>query len=171
MIKETKFKGYYVSDQGEVFSTWRGCPSGRVKVNRYLMSQATDDIGRKSVRLNNKNVRIHRLVYETFIGDIPNGKLVDHIDRNPSNNNLTNLRIASKFENQRNMNIRRDNKTGYKGVYFNKQRGHYQAYIQLKDTHKYLGSFATAEEASKAYDEAAIIYFKEFAATNKEIVK
>jgi hypothetical protein len=173
MIKETKYEGYYVSDSGEVFSSWKGSPYGRVKVDMYLMKLFKDNVGRMGVRLANKSLRVHRLVYDTFLG-IPIGYEVDHIDRNASNNNLTNLRLASHQENQQNKNIRSNNKTGYKGVYFNKNNKSgrpYQAYIKLPcGKHKYLGCYTTAKEAGKAYDCAALLSFKQFAATNKDLL-
>lgn len=43
---------------------------------------------------------VHRLVAETFLGEIPKGHEVDHIDRNRSNNALDNLRIVTSHENR-----------------------------------------------------------------------
>lgn len=47
---------------------------------------------------------VHRLVAETFLGEIPKGHEVDHIDRNRSNNALDNLRIVTSHENRVNTN-------------------------------------------------------------------
>ena len=49
-----------------------------------------------------RNMYVHRLVWETFRSSIPNGMTVDHIDRNKTNNNVDNLRLATKTEQQRN---------------------------------------------------------------------
>lgn len=51
-----------------------------------------------------KNYRVHRLVYLTFKGDIPNDKVIDHIDGNTSNNHISNLRCVSMSENALNPN-------------------------------------------------------------------
>ena len=45
---------------------------------------------------------VHRLVYEAFVGPIPDGLEIDHIDGMPSNNELSNLRVATKKENANN---------------------------------------------------------------------
>lgn len=54
------------------------------------------------VQIAGKNYKIHRLVAQTFIGQIPQGYEVDHINRNPSDNRMENLRIVTHSENQRN---------------------------------------------------------------------
>lgn len=51
-----------------------------------------------------QSYRVHRLVYTTYIGAIPSGKVIDHIDGNTSNNNLSNLRCVSQSENCQNPN-------------------------------------------------------------------
>ena len=50
--------------------------------------------------------RIHRLIYSNLIGEIPKGYEIDHIDRNRHNNNLSNLRLVTKSENNKNKNIK-----------------------------------------------------------------
>ena len=58
-----------------------------------------------------KMYRVHRLVYKTFIGDIPEGMIVDHIDGDRNNNNVHNLRCVTQSENCRNPNtIQKRNK-------------------------------------------------------------
>lgn len=45
---------------------------------------------------------VHRLVYEAYMGPIPENLEVDHIDENPHNNNLDNLRLVTRKQNTRN---------------------------------------------------------------------
>ena len=47
-------------------------------------------------------VSVHRLVYEAFKGEIPDGLEIDHINRNRRNNNPDNLRVVTRSENNRN---------------------------------------------------------------------
>lgn len=61
----------------------------------------------ETVKLVDKNGKrnsylIHTLVYRTFIGEIENGKVIDHIDQNKFNNNLDNLRLVSPSQNSHN---------------------------------------------------------------------
>lgn len=82
-------------------------------------------------------------------------EFADHTNRNPADNRRLNLRKATPSQNARNTGTHQG-KT-YKGVYCRK--GVYSASISL-------GSFATAEEAAKAYDRVAVLLFGEFAFTN-----
>ena len=51
-----------------------------------------------------RSIKVHRLVYMTFVGDIPQGYQIDHIDGDASNNNLENLRCVTPRENSNNPN-------------------------------------------------------------------
>jgi hypothetical protein len=64
--------------------------------------------GYKYFQISRNNKRInylfHHLVAKAFIGDRPEGLVIDHIDRNPLNNNISNLRYITFTENLRNTN-------------------------------------------------------------------
>ena len=49
-----------------------------------------------------KNVRVHRLVAEAFLDNPNNYEMIDHIDRNRTNNNIDNLRWVDRSQNNRN---------------------------------------------------------------------
>lgn len=55
-----------------------------------------------TVRIGGKDFSVHRLVVETFIGPIHKGLEVDHLNRNPADNRLENLRICTHSDNCRN---------------------------------------------------------------------
>ena len=51
---------------------------------------------------NRKNILVHRLVYETFVGEIPQGYEIDHINTVRTDNRLDNIRCVSHKENMNN---------------------------------------------------------------------
>ena len=98
----------------------------------------------------------HRLAWLYVHGVLPT--CIDHIDRNPSNNRIANLRAVSCSGNQHNRVKQRNNTSGYKGVIYFRRTGRWRANIYVNDVNHYLGYFATAEEANAAYQNAAMIF-------------
>lgn len=94
--------------------------------------------------------KIHRLVAEAFIPNPENKSEIDHIDRNPSNNNVNNLRWATKSENMLNIGIRSDNTSGEKNVYFCKQKNKWTIKQMIDGKETSYGFYNTKEEAIKA---------------------
>ena len=87
----------------------------------------------------------------------------DHIDGDGLNNRLANLRACTRAQNMRNTGAYSNNKSGFKGVHWNKQRGKWTAQIKCIGKIKHLGLFATPEEAYSAYCAAAKELHGEFA--------
>lgn len=94
-------------------------------------------------------------------GEMP--REIDHIDGNPANNRIDNLRSATHAQNLANTKRRRDNTSGYKGVRLHKSSGLWNARIKAGDKVHSLGYFKTAELAGAAYADAAAKYFGQFA--------
>lgn len=92
----TKYTGYFVTASGKVIST--KVKGGRGKINNNLPREhcyKKDKDGYCEVLLSlesgRKYMRVHRLVYETIRGDIPNELTIDHIDGNALNNSQNNI--------------------------------------------------------------------------------
>jgi hypothetical protein len=94
------------------------------------------------------------------------GEEADHRDRNSLDNRQKNLRKATRFQNGSNRRNPSNNTSGFRGVSLYKRTGKWESRIRYKGKLIHLGLFSTAEEAARAYDEAAKIYHGEFAALN-----
>lgn len=88
---------------------------------------------------------------------------VDHINLDGLDNRLSNLRVASHAENNRNKPLRSDNKSGAKGVTWDKERGKWFAKISCAGRQIALGRFDYIEDAKAAYDRAAVKIHGDFA--------
>lgn len=118
------------------------------KIKAYCWGK--DNAGYISARINGKLVRLHRLVMN------PDKKLVvDHINRDKSDNRKSNLRICTQHQNSMN--------TKAKGYFFNKNTNKWQARIALNGKTISLGSYNTEAEAINARRNGERIYFREFA--------
>jgi hypothetical protein len=103
-----------------------------------------------------------------FILDPPEDREVDHINHNRLDNQKFNLRVCTKEENQYNAVLRKDNKSGYKGVYLKGDKWYTSIVYAGKQI--YLGRFLTAKEGALAYNEAAKKYYGNFAKLNSDII-
>ena len=77
-----------------------------------------------------KTYQAHRLAWFYVYGVFPSGQ-IDHINRNKSDNRLVNLRDCSISENKQNSGLYKSNKSGFKGVRFNKLRNSYEAFWKI----------------------------------------
>lgn len=119
------------------------------------------------IRLNGKNLSkgAHQIAWFLTYGYFPDCE-IDHINQVKNDNRITNLRLATNSQNKANMVKFRNNKSGFKGVYFDRKKSKYRAHIMINYKKYQLGYFDTAEEASLAYDEKAKEVFGDFAFLN-----
>ena len=161
------YKGIYeASNQGQVRRlAGRGCRKTRV------LKQARSGDGYMTILLYKNGTResckVHQLIITTFCGKQPKSHQVDHIDRNPFNNKLDNLRFVTRAQNRMNTEKqqgRRQDSSQFKGVSRNKNR--WRARICKDKDVVWLGNFEKEEDAARAYDKAACKLFGEFAYLN-----
>lgn len=100
-------------------------------------------------------LRLHRVVMTRVCGRaLGRWELVDHINGDKLDNRRENLRLSNSSENAFNRDLPAHNTTGYKGVYRNSpgNKRPYQAAITVNRKKIYLGSYATPQEAARAYE-------------------
>jgi len=136
---------YEVSNYGNIMSNWLG--------KKKLMRQRIDKTGRKTIKLYKdgfqKDVFVHRIVGAAFLEDFDHNKVINHIDGNPLNNNLSNLECVTTRENICHGGTGNANHP-YRGAQKHKC-GRWQASAYIDGANVYIGMFSTGEEANAAY--------------------
>lgn len=87
---------------------------------------------------------------------------VDHINGIRNDNRWSNLRIATRQQNNSNVKKRVDNQSGVKGVHWSKPDRKWVAGIRVNGTRYHLGYFSAKADAAQCYNGAAALAFGEF---------
>jgi hypothetical protein len=135
----------YDEETGNLY--WKASRGG------VLIGDIAGNLDRKGyigVRIDGNRYLAHRIIYASNYLKSSVG-CIDHIDGNPSNNRLSNLREVSGSVNQQNNKARGTHQAG----------GRWVAQIKINSKSKNLGSFDTEEEAHQAYLAAKKIYHPE----------
>lgn len=115
-----------------------------------------NNLGYRLIWLSGHYYLAHRLAWYYATGTWPIGE-IDHINGNPSDNRLANLRLATRAQNVANAKVNPLNTTGFRGVCKVPRASgdRFQATIRVNGRAIYLGTFSTPEEAHSAYLKAA----------------
>jgi len=132
----------------------KGKPAGCIDGKGYLQT-----------RINNVLYKNHRIIYAMFHNVWP--KLIDHIDGNPLNNNIENLREATVSQNTMNSKIYAHNTTGIKGVEWNKRLQRWTVRIQVNGKRKYFGCYKDIDYATFVAEAMRYKYHGQFANNGK----
>lgn len=117
-----------------------------------------------------ENGRAKFIFMHRFIMKARDGEEVDHRNSiNTLDNRRSNLRIATRSQNAANRKKSKHSQQPFKGIQFDRKasKAHpWRARIAVNGARHWLGTYATPEDAAKAYDMAALYYFGEFAQIN-----
>lgn len=122
----------------------------------------TSPKGRVFGMLDGKYCAAHRVIWKLMTGKEP-PTLIDHKDRNPTNNKWTNLRVATKSQNCVNRDIDPRNTSGYGGVHKHKNNNRWVAQLGARSQKRYLGIFDSPEKARAVWlAKAKKVYGEDF---------
>lgn len=101
---KTQYEGYYVTISGKIITIKIKGGQGKLNPNNpreHSYKIDKDGYLECCLSINGKHIykRVHRLVYETLKGPILNDLTIDHIDKNPKNNHIDNLRLMTRSQN------------------------------------------------------------------------
>lgn len=147
----------FIYADGDIY--WKISPGRNRKIGdrAYSISHGT----RKTVRVGTIRVPQSHVVWLYHKGYWPLAEL-DHKDRDSLNDRLSNLRDATTQKNCMNQTVRKNNKSGFKGVTKHPQQSGYWARISADGYRYQLGLYPTAELAAGAYRIAAAAMHAEF---------
>jgi hypothetical protein len=144
---------------------WRACTgSGGVggwKAKPGKIAGSLDNNGYVVICIDRAIYKAHRLAWLYMTGSWPRST-IDHINLEPADNRWVNLREATYSQNNANRKLVSLNKSGLKGVSWDKRAGRWRAQSSAGGRSVYLGLYDTKEEASAAYRAWAKETFGEF---------
>lgn len=149
----------------ELFEYKNGNLYWKISLNKKIIvgskAGSIGKLGYLSVQINKKKYKTHRLVFLYHYGYLP--KEIDHIDNDKTNNNVDNLRQASRSDNMKNMGFHSKNKSGFKGVNWHKASNRWTVQLMVENKKKYFGIYQDLELADLVAQEARNKYHKNFA--------
>ncbi len=157
MITQDRLKELFYYQQGKLIRLVRagsqGVPgdvAGSLHPNGYTY-----------IRVDNNKYFAHRLIWLYHYGYLPES--LDHKYGKEIGDYLWNLRPCTRSQNNHNSKIRKDNRSGVKGVGWNKVRSLWVARVKVNNKSRHLGGFKNKEEAANAVRVARLKYHGEFA--------
>lgn len=157
MITKEKVLEFFEYKDGNLY--WKKQLNNRGKIGQIAGSKNTR--GCRIIGIGGKHYLMHRLIFLMHHGYLP--KKIDHIDCNPNNSKIENLREANHAENSYNAKLRKDNTTGCKGVIWNKFAKKWMVVVKANKKVAYSGYFDNLEFADLVAQEARNKYHKHFA--------
>ena len=138
-----------IADRGRKYKA--GMPFGRLDKDGYLQ-----------VTIDARCYRVHRLAWLYVHGQHPRG-MIDHKNTEKLDNRIENLRIADYNEQARNIKVKVTNKSGVKGVFYNKINRNWVARVKSMGAVVFSGVYQSIEAAENAVIAARIKHHGEFA--------
>lgn len=131
-------------DQSTGLLTWRE-PRWLKKKEAFTRPDRTN--GYLPICIGKFRTYVHRVAWVIAHGRIPKGMLIDHIDHDRTNNRLSNLRLVTRTNSNRNLTRRSTNKSGFNGVYWYARKRRWIASIGHEGRTVHLGSFLELHQA------------------------
>ena len=126
---------------------------------QYVNKERSNHVDVRAYYKDENGKRQHVLMHQLITG----AKKMDHENQNPMDNRRSNLRVASNQQNSANCPLQRNNKSGFTGVYWHKNRNKWVATIKINYKSIEIGAFDNKQDAIISRLKAEQMYFGEFA--------
>lgn len=141
----------YIPETGDLYWVDTGKVAGSDASNGY-----------RQIKIMQKVYCFHRVAWAIHYGEWPEKEL-DHINRNKKDNTIQNLRLCNRKENNWNVSLKKNNTSGYTGVFLHKKSGRWFSTIRTGTKRINLGYFDNIKDAVIARNNAVKKYHGEFA--------
>lgn len=129
----------------------------RQKIHVGQIAGSDKGDGYRRIKIDGKNYSAHRLAWLYVHGVWP-AKCVDHINRQPADNRIENLRCVDWRENAQNLSLAKNNSSGFRGVYFETKTKRWKVQLRANRKNYFLGRYENLADAANAYAQAATKY-------------
>lgn len=143
----------YETETGRLLNTGRAYYN---KTRVGLNAGFPDKLGYRRIGIDGTYHGYHRCVWVYHNGVIPERGEIDHVDHDPTNNRIENLRLTNKDGNLHNKRLSKNNTAGRVGIYA--ERGRWRAMIGDKGKLIHLGTFVSKRDAIAAREAAEMQY-------------
>lgn len=123
---------------------WRNPPALHLRRKGHLVGNRRPN-GRWRIRINGREYLRSHLMWLWVNGYMP--ELIDHKDRDCSNDSIHNLRTATQSQNLGNRSMMKNNTSGYRSVFWDSRKKRWRARLSYNGKRVSLGSYCTPEEA------------------------
>lgn len=128
-----KWSDYFYCDFDKGLLYWKKYVGGKSKKGKIAgcLDDHTNQGGglRRRVKLQKNIYYTSRIIYEMKYDEIPEGLFIDHINGDPTDNSIKNLRLVDCTANSRNRKVASNSKSGWAGVIFARDKNKWRAYI------------------------------------------
>lgn len=157
MLTQQEILDFFEYKDGALY--WRKAPNRRIHAGSRAGTIST--LGYVAIMVNKKRYQAHRLIFLYHYGWLP--EFIDHVDLDRKNNDIKNLRAATRMQNNQNTPVRCDSTSGVKNVAWVDRLNKWLVKIRINNKPTHIGVFDDLELASFVASEHRDYYHGEFA--------
>lgn len=153
----------YLFEYKSGFLYWKNT-TNPLKIKNGTLAGSPSDENRIKIQISKRKYSASRLIFLYHHGYLP--IMVDHINRDVTDDRIENLRECNYLQNNRNRTSARYSSSKYLGVSLHSNKRAWEAAVSINNKRTYIGYFNSEQAAALAYNKSAIRLYGEFANLN-----